>query len=161
MIKKAQNHFGRKAIHRIKRKKSDYNVFDLLLVGGLFSFCPSLTLFSFPASLSLHCHCQPFNLSASVHKNVSVYFIFFIFLLLFPGTHYYKNDCEKSVIPISAKKNAKSAMFNLSYLKFFVHVFSLFPLLQTLMDITSWAHTQILDQLATIWRDYSPSSLAF
>ena len=182
MIKKAQN-FGRKAIHRIKRKKSDYNVFDLLLVGGLFSFCPSLTLFSFPASLYLHYYCQPFNLSASVHKNVSVYFIFFFlrsvphifhnfplvlfffftFLLLFPspGTQYYKNDCNKSVILISTKKDAKSAMFTLSYLKFFVHVFSLFPLLQTLMDITSWAHTQILDQLATIWRDYSPSSLAF
>ena len=62
---------------KAKEKKSDYNVFDLLLVRGLFSFCPSLTLFSFPASLSLHCHCQPFNLSASVHKNVLVYFIFF------------------------------------------------------------------------------------
>ena len=134
MIKKAQNHFVREAIQKLKKKKSDYNVFDLLLVRGLFSFCPSLTLFSFPASLSLHCHCQPFNLSSSVHKKCFcifhlrlfpssvphifhnfplVLFFFFTFLLLFPspGTHYYKNDCNKSVIPISAKKDAESAMF--------------------------------------------------
>ena len=47
MIKKAQNYFVRGAIQKLKKKKSDYNVFDQLLVRGLFSFCPSLTLFSF------------------------------------------------------------------------------------------------------------------
>ena len=149
---------------KAKEKKSDYNVFDLLLVRGLFSFCPSLTLFSFPASLSLHCHCQPFNLSASVHKNVLVYFIFllflfpiffqnfplvlfffFFFLLLFPspGKHYYKNDCNKSAIPISVKKkDAESAMFTLSsFIWSFLSMYFLCSLCSKLWWISSSTHT--------------------
>ena len=82
------------------------------------------------------------------HNFPLVQFFFFIILLLFPspGTHYYKNDCNKSAIPISVKKRCRicNVYFVQFYLKFFVHVFSMFPFLQTLMDIQFNTHTQIL-----------------
>ena len=95
------------------------SLFNIIFISRLIIFTLSLSAFQLVRKCSQKCfrifHLRLFPSSVRhiFHNFPLVLFFFFVFFLLFPypGTHYYKNDCNKSVIPISAKKYAESAMF--------------------------------------------------
>ena len=140
------------------------SLFNIIFISRLIIFTLSLSAFQLVRKCSQKCF-SIFHLLLSLFCSPSffqnfplVLFFFFFFLLLFPspGTHYYKNDCNKSAIPISVKKKMQNLQCLLCLVLFEVFCPCIFyvPFAPNFDGyLVQHTHTDIT-QLATIWRDY-------